>query len=95
MATKYRDYLNERLKDPEFKAEYDALGPDYDIARAMMDTQIKYDLTPEQLSERTGIPQNEIDKLGLADADPTLSTLKQLAAGMGMRLRLDFQPTTA
>jgi len=26
----------------------------------------------------------------MADGDPTLSTLKQLAAGMGMKLKLEF-----
>ena len=92
MAARYRDDLNERLKDPKFKAEYDALEPDYNIARAMMDTQIKYDLTPEQLAEKTGIAQTEIDRLGLADADPNLSTLKRLASGMGMKLKLEFVP---
>ncbi|MBQ3377690.1 MAG: transcriptional regulator [Synergistaceae bacterium] len=90
MSALFRDDLAERLKDPAFKAEYDALEPDFNIANAMMDTQIKYDLTPEQLAERTGLPQDEIDKLGMADGDPTLSTLKQLAAGMGMKLKLEF-----
>ncbi|MBR1602178.1 MAG: transcriptional regulator [Synergistaceae bacterium] len=90
MSVKFDDYLVKQLKDPVFKAKYDALEPDFNIANAMMDTQIKYDLTPEQLAERTGLPQDEIDRLGMADGDPTLSTLKQLAAGMGMKLKLEF-----
>ena len=62
------------------------------VANAMMDTQIKYDLTPEQLAERTGLSQKEINDLAFADANPTLSTLKQLASGMGMKLKLEFVP---
>lgn len=30
-----RDFLNEQLKNPELKAEYDALKPDFAIIHAM------------------------------------------------------------
>ncbi len=29
--TTFDDYLNEQLKDPEFRAEYDALEPEFYI----------------------------------------------------------------
>ena len=30
---RFEDYLNEKLKDPEFKKEYDALEPEFAIIR--------------------------------------------------------------
>ena len=36
----YREYRDEALKDPEVKAEYDALQPEYDIIQAMIDAGI-------------------------------------------------------
>lgn len=36
MSDDYEVYLSEQLKDPEFKAEWDALEPEYQIVRAML-----------------------------------------------------------
>ena len=88
----FDDFLNEQLKDPEFKAAYDALEAEDAIIRAMIEAQIQSGLTSEALSEKTGIAQAELDEMANGDANPTLDTLKRLATGMGMRLKLEFQP---
>ncbi len=38
--TKFNDFLNEQLKDPELKAEYDALEPEFKYALARLETEI-------------------------------------------------------
>ena len=35
--TTYDEFLKEQLKDPELKAEYDALEPEFIIVQAMID----------------------------------------------------------
>ena len=40
----------------------------------------------------TGIAQADISKLGNGSANPSLRTLRRLAAGMGMQLKLEFVP---
>ena len=50
-------------------------------------------LTQEQLADVTGIHQTNISKLESGTANPSLRTLKRLAAGMGMALKLEFVPT--
>ena len=47
--------INEQLKDPEFKREYEKLQPEMDVIRAMVDARISQNLTQKQLSDRTGI----------------------------------------
>ena len=47
-------------------------------------------LTQEQLADVTGIHQTNISKLESGTANPSLRTLKRLAAGMGMKLKLEF-----
>ena len=37
----YNDYKRKALADPEVKAEYDALQPEYDIIQAMIDGRKK------------------------------------------------------
>ncbi len=92
MGTKFNDFLKERLQDPKFKAEYDALEPEFMIIQAMIDARKHSGLTQTQLSERTGIAQADISKLENGSANPSLRTLQRLARGMGMKLKVEFCP---
>jgi len=84
--------LAERLKEPEFKIEYDALEPEFAIVQAIIDARRISGFTQKQLSERTGIAQGDISKIEKGEANPSLKTLKRLASGMDMRLYLRFEP---
>lgn len=84
--------INEQLKDPEFKREYEKLQPEMDVIRAMVDARISQNLTQKQLSDRTGIDQADISKLENGTRNPTLKLLKRLADGMGMSLKIEFIP---
>ncbi len=88
----FKDFLDEQLKNPEFKKEYDALEPEFAIIRAILDARIETGLTQKELSERTGIAQGDISKLENGSANPSLKTLQRLAAGMNMQLKVDFIP---
>ena len=88
----FRKYLDEQLKDPAFKAEWDALQPEFSIMQAMIDARRQSGLTQKQLSERTGIAQGDISKLENGSANPSLRTLQRLAAGMGMKVEIAFTP---
>ncbi len=90
--TNFNDFLNEQLKNPEIKKEYDALEPEFAIIQAMIDARKKTGLTQKELSERTGIAQGDISKLENGSANPSLKTLQRLAAGMNMQLKVDFVP---
>jgi transcriptional regulator with XRE-family HTH domain len=85
-------YLNKKLEDPEFRAEYEALEPEYAIIAAIVEARKSSGLTQKELAQRTGIAQGDISKIENANANPSLDTLKRLAAGMDMRLNLQFLP---
>ena len=87
----YKEFLAEQLKDPEFKAEYDTLEPEFAIIQAIIDARKASGLTQKQLAEKTGIAQADISKLEHGNANPSLKTLQRLAAGMGMKLKIEFQ----
>ena len=90
--TSFNDFLNERLKDPDFKKEYDALRPEMAIIQAMIDAREKTGLTQKELSEKTGITQADISRLENGNANPSLKTLQRLAEGLGMTLKIEFVP---
>lgn len=90
--TDYQSFLDEQLKDPAFKKEYDALEPEFSIIQAIIDARKSAGLTQKELAQRTGIAQSDISKLETGNANPSLKTLQRLAEGMGMRMRLTFVP---
>ena len=94
MSKNFRETLNEQLKDPVFQAEWEALEPERQIVRAIIEGRERRDLTQQQLAEITGIQQADISRLENGTGNPSLRTLKRLAAGMGMQLKLEFVPKT-
>ena len=92
MGKNFRDTLNEQLKDPKFKAEWDALEPERQIMRAILEGRDERDLTQKQLAEATGITQADISRFEHGTGNPSLRTLKRLAEGLGMNLKVEFVP---
>ena len=88
--SEFKEFLNEQLKDPELKAEYDALEPEFAIIRALIDARERQGITQKELSARTGIAQADISKLENGNANPSIKTLKRLASGLGCRLKIEF-----
>ena len=43
-------YLDEQLKNPEFKKEYDALEPEFALIRAILDARREKGITQKELS---------------------------------------------
>ena len=86
------EVIAEEMKNPAFKAEWDALEPEFQIIRAMIEGREARNFSEEELAKATGISPAEILRLEEGTANPTLTDLKRLAAGLGMTLRLDFQP---
>lgn len=82
----------EHLSNPQVKAEYDALEPEFQVIRAMIEARRDQHLTQQQLANRTGIDRADISKLENGNANPSLKLLKRLAEGMGMNVKIEFVP---
>ncbi|MDD3403210.1 MAG: helix-turn-helix transcriptional regulator [Hespellia sp.] len=82
----------ELMKNPEFVKEYEAIQPEMDIIRAIIDARISQNMTQKELAEKTGMNQADISKLENGTRNPSIKLLKKLADGMGMVLRIQFVP---
>jgi len=89
MGKNFRETLNEQLKKPEFKAEYDALEIEYQIINAMLNARKKKNITQKELSEITGIAQGDISKIE-RNGNLSLKTLQKIATGLGMAVKIEF-----
>lgn len=88
----FNDMLEKQLKDEEFRKEYEAIQPEMDVIRAIVDARASQNLTQKELAERTGINQADISKIENGTRNPSLNLLKRLAEGMGMVLKIEFIP---
>lgn len=91
----FERHLAEQMKDPAFCAEWESLQPALVVAQAMIDAREHSGMTQQQLAEKTGIAQGDISKLEKGFANPSVRTLQRLARGMGMTLKIEFQPNAA
>ncbi len=88
----FRDSLHKRMKDEGFRREYEAIQPEMDIIRAIVEARQSKHITQKELATRTGINQADISKLENGNRNPSLNMLKKLAAGLDMSLKIEFVP---
>lgn len=87
-----KQFKNEQMKDDEFVKEYEAIQPELDVIRAIVNARTSQNITQKELAERTGINQADISKLENGTRNPSVNLLKRLADGMGMALKIEFVP---
>ena len=87
-----KELKNEQMQNPEFVKEYEAIQPEMDVIRAIVDARTSQNITQKELAERTGINQADISKLENGTRNPSINLLKRLAEGMGMVLKIEFVP---
>ncbi len=85
-------FLSEQMNDPEFAQEYNAIQPEMDAIRSMIEARKSQNLTQKQLAELTGINQGDISKLENGLRNPTIQLLKRIADSMNMTLKIEFVP---
>ena len=87
-----KQYKEVQMKEPEFVKEYEAIQPEMDVIRAIVEARTSQNMTQKELAERTGINQADISKLENGTRNPSVNLLKRLADGMGMVLKIEFVP---
>ena len=88
----FDDMLAKQLQNEDFRKEYEAIQPEMDVIRAIVEARTSQNLTQQELAERTGINQADISKLENGTRNPSVNLLKRLADGMGMMLKIEFVP---
>ncbi len=89
--TKLSDLHKEWMKDPEYRAEYEATQPAFDLMKALMGARVHSGLTQEQIAERMGTTQSAVARLEGWSANPSVKTLRKYAEATGTRLRISFE----
>ena len=56
-------WLKKQMKDPEFKKEFDALEPEFALARELIGARTRAKLTQAQVAHRMGTSQSAVARL--------------------------------
>ena len=86
----FKKKLEKKLRDPEYKAKWDAYDPEYQVIKTLIEARRKKNVTQKQLAEMTGITQPDNSRLENGRGNPSLRTLNNLAKGLGMALKVEF-----
>ncbi len=87
----FSEFKKEALKDPEIKAEYDRLGPEYEIIEAIIKKRIEKNLSQKQLAEKMGTKQSALSRLESGNYNPSLAFLKKVATALDAKLSISIK----
>ena len=90
--TKFSDLKKKWMEDPEFRKEYDALAPEFDVSEMLVSMRRQGQLTQEQMAERLHTTQSAVARLESGKQDPKLSMLRAYADAAGVDLVIAFRP---
>ena len=79
-------------EDPAYRAAYDGLGPEFELARALIEARLRAGLTQSELAERMETTQSVVARLESGRVLPSTRTLEKIARATGTRLRIAFDP---
>ena len=88
----WKEHKKRLLEDPEFRKEYEALEPEYQLASALIRLRLAKGLTQEQLARLLNTKQESIARLESGSSLPSLSTVKKVANALDAELEINLRP---
>ncbi len=85
----FKDYLNEQLKDPEFKKEFGNETTKLESAIALTKVRKESGLSQRDLATVSDVPQSTIARIE-SGANTSIDTLTKIANALGKRLTVNF-----
>ena len=89
--TQIKDLHKRWMKDPAYRKAHQAVAPEFELARAVIQARAQAGLTQQELAQRMATTQSVIARLESGRARPSTQTLDRLALATGTRLRISFE----
>ncbi len=89
---KFDDKKRRWMKDPAFRAEYDALEEEYSIAAGLIRARARAGLTQAEVAKRMGTTQSAVARLEGGRPMPKIETLRRYAEAVGCQIVVRFRP---
>jgi len=82
----FREFKKQALKDPEILREYGRLGPEFELARMLIQKRLCRKLTQAALAKKVGTQQAAIARLESGSYNPTIKQLERIAKALEVKL---------
>lgn len=90
-SIKYEDFKAELLADPEVRAEYEALEPEFRLIRSIISRRNELNISQEQLARLVGTKQPAISRLERGDGNITINRLRRVADALDADLDISLK----
>jgi DNA-binding XRE family transcriptional regulator len=88
----HQEVLAEALKDPEFKKAYDALQPEFQVERALIELRIRLKETQKKLADKLDTKQAYISRVERGGVSPTVNYIARMADALNADAEIVFRP---
>lgn len=85
----FKDYLNDQLKDPEFRTEFETESTKLESAVALTKLRKQNGLSQRELAHISDVPQSTIARIERGD-NTSIGTLTKIANALGKRVSVTF-----
>jgi DNA-binding XRE family transcriptional regulator len=85
------DFEAELRRDPQFRKEYEALKPKFDMISRLIERRNLLKLSQTQLAKMVGMRQPAISRLERGDYNTTLGTLVKVIDALGLDLDISLK----
>ena len=89
--TKVRSLHKKWMKDSKYKAAYEALDEEFELAHALIEARSEAGLSQAQVARRMKTSQSFVARIESGRVRPSTKTLKRFAKATGTRLKITFE----
>lgn len=84
------DYLQEQLKDPKFKKEWEKSETAYQVTRELIRARIEGKISQRELARKSKTTQAVISRIENMSVSPSIGLLERIADSLGKKLEIKF-----
>lgn len=88
----YKKVLSDALDDPEVRREYEALEPEFQLRRALIELRRRMNLSQDALAEKMGTKQEYISRVEQGHVDISITYLARFMKALNADMEITFKP---
>ena len=81
-------FLEKKLKNPDFKREYDALDKEFELIDELLKARSEAKMTQAQVAKAMGVKQSAVARIESGSLDMKYSTLVNYLNAVGKRIAI-------
>lgn len=89
-AVDFQEYLNEKLKNRNFRKYYDEYGKQLEIAYQILKLRKQKGISQLELAKKVGTKQSNIARIEAGQQNFSIDTLEKIASAFKRELKIEF-----